>query len=790
MKTITHPASKWLLATRNCTLLLGLILILTICTSVFAEDPNWWHYQDNWHSTYEDPNGNTIPATAFTTDWHDGNCWNSQNNGFGFGVRPPDANVWACIEPRPPGPYITGNAECSRLSIHPWSWDGAPNIQVNIAPAAGTISCGVCIGIGDIVDYNSATQGYGTLNVYGGTMTTPTAPEGLEGEISGLWVGGGLSKTGDCYGIVNMYGGQITVPRVAVYYGVINLYGGLLYNTGTDVNADFVISESRAMNKIIVCDDGNDQTPPGELRLKGNRTGQVNYYIQQGRICPCGGQNSLRVEYNSVPNYTSVKAAMPFYVDNSATGANNGSSWANAYKYLQNALWAAGSGAVIWVAQGTYRPDEDSNQPNGTDSRYASFWLKSGVAIYGGFPTGGGSWASRNPGIHKTILSGDIGSSSTFDNSYIVVTGSNTDSTAILDGFTITAGYNDLYAEPEYLGAGGGMFNRNGSPTVTNCTFIGNYGMWWGGGGMYNEMSSPTITDCAFLGNYSEMGGFGSAILNYMDCYPTLINCIFSGNQPDSFGTVNNYGVCSPTLINCTFSSNYSGGIYNYENSNPTLTNCIFWGNAGDQIHNEMGSSPIVSYCDVQYGWSGTGNIDADPLFVDADGPDNVVGTEDDNLRLKSGSPCIDAGDSNAVPGGVVTDLDGLPRFFDDTATADTGNGTPPIVDMGAYEYRPLIFVDANATGANNGTSWADAYEYLQDALSAAEPNYEIWIAQGTYRPDENSISPDGTGSRYATFQLKNNVAIYGGFPTGGGLWASRNPNLYKAILSGDIGVA
>ncbi|MDY7109555.1 MAG: choice-of-anchor Q domain-containing protein [Planctomycetota bacterium] len=59
------------------------------------------------------------------------------------------------------------------------------------------------------------------------------------------------------------------------------------------------------------------------------------------------------------------------------------------------------------------------------------------------------------------------------------------------------------------------------------------------------------------------------------------------------------------------------------------------------------------------------------------------------DYRLAPGSPCIDAGDNMAVPEGVDTDLDGNPRFVDDPATEDTGNGEPPIVDMGAYEFPP-----------------------------------------------------------------------------------------------------
>jgi hypothetical protein len=139
-------------------------------------------------------------------------------------------------------------------------------------------------------------------------------------------------------------------------------------------------------------------------------------------------------------------------------------------------------------------------------------------------------------------------------------------------------------------------------------------------------------------------------------------------------------------------------------NGSSTLTNCILWGNtapSGPQIYNFQ-SSLTVNYSDVQGGHSGTGNIDADPCFVDADGEDNIVGTEDDNLRLLADSNCIDAGDNMAVPADTADldddgdtsertplDLAGNARFTDDPAIVDTGNsaaGYPEIVEMGAYE--------------------------------------------------------------------------------------------------------
>jgi len=99
------------------------------------------------------------------------------------------------------------------------------------------------------------------------------------------------------------------------------------------------------------------------------------------------------------------------------------------------------------------------------------------------------------------------------------------------------------------------------------------------------------------------------------------------------------------------------------------------------------------------------------------------------------------------------------------------------------------IYVDATATaGAKDGTSWEDAYIYLQDALAEAitEPN-EIRVAQSTYRPDQDSANPTGSKQRSDTFQLISGVAIYGGFPTGGGQWNDRDPNTHHTILSADL---
>jgi len=154
-------------------------------------------------------------------------------------------------------------------------------------------------------------------------------------------------------------------------------------------------------------------------------------------------------------------------------------------------------------------------------------------------------------------------------------------------------------------------------------------------------------------------------------------------------------------VVNCTISDNTAasrgGGIACLASAVTfvTMSNTILWNDDapdGSEIALTQAINPaglIVDYCDIQGGqedahiegdsallW-GDGNIDADPLFV-------APGTGD--YRLSSGSPCIDAAANTAVPKGIDTDLDGNPRFVDDPKTTDSGNGDPPIVDMGAYE--------------------------------------------------------------------------------------------------------
>jgi len=492
-------------------------------------------------------------------------------------------------------------------------------------------------------------------------------------------------------------------------------------------------------------------------------------------------------------------SANVIYVDEDAPHGGNGASWEEAYKLLQDVLQDPNLvyGCQIWVAAGLYRPDRSRADPNGSGSRYAMFQLVNGVGLYGGFAGGENGLEERDWQANQTILSGDLlgddgpGQGENSDeNSYHIVTGSGTDGSAVLDGFTITAGCADGAGA---LKNGGGMYNSVGSPTVSNCTFRDNSATF--GSGMYNSHSSPTLTNCTFSANIAQRWGGG---MYNSGAAPALTNCVFSGNSADNGGgmhnsnsgarvtnctftgnsAVGNFGDGgamynwggSPVVTNCTFTGNaandHGGGIYSGDFSSTVIRNCILWDNTaavGPEIAlNEdpcLPPSVTVSYCDVSGGQAGAGgwgllnwepgNISADPLFVDPNGPDGIIGTGDEDLRLSDSSPCIDAGDSNSVPSDMADldgdgntterlprDLDGHPRFIDDPCTADTGNpGAPaaPVVDIGAYEFGTYYCGDADnpsPVGDINFDCGVDFVDFSIFALSwltnYGEPGWNI----------------------------------------------------------------
>ena len=506
--------------------------------------------------------------------------------------------------------------------------------------------------------------------------------------------------------------------------------------------------------------------------------------------------------------FQGISSAQTIYVDlNNVSGTENGISWATAFVTLQDAL-AVASRDEIWVADGTYYPDEGGSALN--NDRTSTYQLIAEEVIYGGFAGIGTNetlLSERDPATNVTILSGDLaqddsGFTNNGENAYHVVTGGGADATAILDGFTITAGNANGGSFPN--DSGGGIYNLDSSPMLTNVTISGNSAS--AGGGIYNRDSSPTLTNVTINGNSAIIGG---GMQNFINGNPTLTNVTISGNSAGFGGGIYNRDASNPTLTNVTISGNsatdFGGGINNRDASNPIIQNSIIWGNSsgtgGDQVFNNastitltytlVGGSGVVNIGGGSV-TDGGGNVSGDPLFTSVIPPASAPTTAGD-YSIKAYSPAIDAANSDLIT--EMLDIVGNDRFFDDIGITNTGNNSTQdsVVDMGAYEFQGIspirIYVDlTNVSGTEDGASWATAFVTLQDALAVATSGAEVWVADGTYYPDEGGSALDN--DRTSTYQLMSEVGIYGGFAgigTNETLRAERDIATNVTILSGDL---
>lgn len=350
-------------------------------------------------------------------------------------------------------------------------------------------------------------------------------------------------------------------------------------------------------------------------------------------------------------------------------------------------------------------------------------------------------------------------------------------------------------------GNGGGIYNNNSSMELTECIIRNNIAPVGGsiaasGGGLALEVCNSKIRNCIISNNLAT--GEGGAIFSYngnvivqncviidnqahfdggaITCYKdniSISNCLIAGNRADgTFGGGFGGGIDSsrstPTVMNCTLTGNSAvrGGAFYEFGGSATIINSILWGNTapeGPEIklnsHPSKSTSLLVSYSDIQGGttlvdvdpgctlnWS-LGNIDTDPLFIDANGMDDIVGTEDDNLRLSADSLCIDVGDPNYIPEpNAVADLDGNPRVANNR------------IDMGAYEYLAPVEVQMQLTPATinrkSKGKWLKAHIMLPEGISAED----IDVNEPAF------LEPVGISSEYIKVLGGGNASIEIGF--------------------------
>lgn len=446
---------------------------------------------------------------------------------------------------------------------------------------------------------------------------------------------------------------------------------------------------------------------------------------------------------------TSTCFANRIYVNQLATGANNGTSWANAYTLLQTGIGQARANDTVLVAEGVYKKPDYYGA-------YA-YYLNAGTLL-GGYPnTGNPTDADRDWVNHPTIIDG----SPTFNSSDVLVIRRLT-STVIIDGVILTN-----------ASATAVIIEENAPVIFKNTLFRNNNKV-----ALINN-TQTSFTNCVFYNN-------GTVINNTVNANTNLYNCVFTNNMAGWEGLARNENA-SLGVYNCTFANNTGIPVYGTGSGATTITNCIMWGNKFSEWPNKeytdfraVNHLLQISHCLTQVYYDDNDNtmlMNQHPRFVNQRNPagiDNKFFTADDGLQLTAPcSPALNFG-NNAPLASILTDLLGNPRIYN--------GGT---VDLGAYELQmaPLshvnsVYVKSTTSGSTaNGSSWATAFTSLQSALLYCADT--IKIAAGTYLTPNSYVD--------SVFIVESGKVIMGGYPaTGNPTDADRNPAIHHTILKGN----
>ncbi|MCA9602989.1 MAG: protein kinase [Myxococcales bacterium] len=611
--------------------------------------------------------------------------------------------------------------------------------------------------------------------------TLPLRQSPIAGSVSAILRGGAASVAIAAVGVLGLALGGVWLFVITIDRGED---GVLVIEANDDAVEVAVLKEGRIVQVADKDNQWQLNIVEGKYDIELHGRTKDKFQIRDQHIEVKRGKKTLVVvESRPVIARTVRRFYVDSTANEEGDGASWQSAFRSLQTALHAAAESPATTRELWVASGVYTPAAKGGDRDAAFIIPSGLAVYGGFLGHEA-TLGDRDLDAGESVLSGDLDQNDSGLSMRKENSYHVVVMEDANATTVLDGFTITGGAasgEDSRSDwPRFNG--GGLMLRRGEPLIRNCKFLVNSARSDGGALAVRDCGA-TIEDCVFSKNRSHLGGaidnkgevksgkrltfirctfesniadgggaancrfgiptsfyncrfsgnlatsanvyYGGGAVRCDTCELKIVNCVFDGNKSQrQGGAIDAKWRPFPQIGNCTFVNNEApkdkgGAVFAWNSAHPRMHNCIVWKSGESPLAADEGNVP-TSYCCVEGGWSGTGNIDTDPLFMDP---------ENGDFRLRKDSPCIDIGSLTHLPLDEA-DIDG-DGVTDEQLPLDLRGNKRILgkVDLGAIEFHDgpnpqLLPIDAAAG------NWIDI---LQQIDLAKHQVFGPWRRQGNH---------------------------------------------------------